>query len=146
MRLGNQSSPSPSHLPANSVHCTVSLLILAELVKGADVVPEISNRIYGLFRGLNPRVSSDNRGRWPSTLAVLNSILKCYGSYTMFGRDCDYMWQDLPTILPAVPNLWPAGKKWPAKPRKVALALSKDWQKIYMKKWQFWQNMLHTVP
>ena len=33
-----------------------------------------------------------------------------------------------------VPNLWPAGQKWSAKPKKVALDLSKNKKnKIYMK-------------
>ena len=32
-----------------------------------------------------------------------------------------------------VPNLWPVGQKWPARPLEVALDLSTKKNKIYMK-------------
>ena len=32
-----------------------------------------------------------------------------------------------------VPNLWPAGQKWPTKPLEVALDLTTKKNKIYMK-------------
>jgi len=37
-------------------------------------------------------------------------------------------------FIAGVPNLWPVGQKWPAKPQKVALDLSKNKKKnIYEK-------------
>jgi len=35
--------------------------------------------------------------------------------------------------IAGVPNLWPAGKMWPARPLEVALDLSTNKNKIYMK-------------
>ena len=34
---------------------------------------------------------------------------------------------------PVVPNLWPAGQKWPARPQKVALGLLKNFKNVCAK-------------
>ena len=42
-----------------------------------------------------------------------------------------------------VPNLWPAGQKWPARPQKVALDLLDNFKNIYVQKLQnfpFWKG------
>ena len=79
---------------------------------------------------------------WIVTFIIPKTVLKTRSSIgitsTVVVESSTFMkfWPSVPVfriVIPVVPNLWPAGQKWPARPQKVALDLLKNFKNICAK-------------